>query len=220
MRLSLEMPVRQEQDYEVPALSREENKTFWLAEQQFNLNCFRLIYSALFVANLLFNAMLFVVHFETNLYSYIFFQGLNIALNTSVVFTFLPSIYLVSLFGLNLMRFFAKRFRHLQKRIDRLSAATKQVNNPKLTKLIHEHHCVYHDLIEMNEFFRDFVGVNFICFCAMGVLNTFTVISEPVNWKFRIFAITLGMFITSIAIPFVFANSVSVAVILTLNGFL
>lgn len=75
MRLTMEIPAKQEHDYEVAGFSREKNKKFWQQENLFNGHCFRLIYGALLVSNFLFNAMLFVVRFETDLYIYIFFQN-------------------------------------------------------------------------------------------------------------------------------------------------
>ena len=212
MRLSFELSTKQDQDYAAAGLSQAEK--FWLTENRLNLYCSRMIYFSLLVFSFFFNSMLLVVTFEVDLCTNIFFQTLNVAHTTFLVFTFLPSIYLVSLFVLNLMRFFVQRFRHIRKRIGRLNIATKQINR-KLARLIGEHNRAHFDLTQMNDLFRHFLGVNFICFGAVGVLGAFNMISESIDWKIKIYisTATFALYATSIAIPFRFANSVTNAVI-------
>ena len=67
----------------------------------------------------------------------------------------------------------------------------------------------------MNEFFRSFVGVNFVCFGAMSVPGSFNLINGSIDWEIKtyVFAVILAFYATSIVIPFGFANSVTGAVI-------
>lgn len=213
MKLTFEKRIDSEHGWRVAGLSRTENRKFWLTENRFNFYFYWVLYISLFIFSFFFNAMFFVIRFKIDLCTYILLQAINIAQFTFLVFTFLPQIYVVSLLILNLLRFFSKRFLYMKKKVERLTV-TKRVNNRKLARLIREHNCVHFDLIEMNLFFRPYLGVNFVCFCAMGVLSAFNLIHESIDWKIKVYlyAVTLGMYSTIIAIPFKFANSLTTAV--------
>lgn len=61
MKLTLELPVRSDNDYQVAGLSKEENKNFWQTENWVNRLWFRTINWYTVVLNLIFCAGLFLV---------------------------------------------------------------------------------------------------------------------------------------------------------------
>ena len=218
-KLSGEMPGKQ--NSRVPGISRAENEKFWQSEDQFTYRCSRAIYFSLFGFSFVYSAMLFMTDSQTDLCTYLLLQAINIAHFTFLVFKFLPSIYLTSLFFLNLMRFFVKRFRFIARKIKRLNAKIEPVPNRKLTRLLYDHNRVHLDLIEMNRFFRCFVGFSFLCLCAVGTMVSFILINEKIDWKGRalIFTGTFVLYIMTILIPFQFASFVTTEVTLDFELF-
>ena len=214
-KLSGEMPEKSELDKRVPGILREASEQFWRLEDQFNYRCSRAIYIFLFAFNFVFSAMLFVVDLQIDLCTYLLFQTINIAHYTFFYLTFAPSLCLTGLFLLNLTRFFVKRFRYITRKVERLNAKTEPISNRKLARLLYDHNRIHLDLIEMNRFFRPLVGTNFVCICAVGLLVAFLLISGSIDWKVKLcmFTSTLAVYVTTIAIPFKFANFVTTAVI-------
>src|SRR5699024_8304703 len=96
MKLTFEMPRRKDRYWRVAGLSRTENRSFWLRQNQFNYYFHRVLYAALIAFSFLYNLMFFAVLFKVDLYTKIFFQAINIAHCTFLVFHFLPQIYVVS----------------------------------------------------------------------------------------------------------------------------
>lgn len=199
----------------VAGLSRAENENFWQSEDHFNHQCCRTIKTFLIVLSFSYNAMYLLIRYEVDLCTYVLFTAIAMAHYTCFVYIFLLTIYMVSLFLLGIFCFFVRRFRYVRKRVERLNATYKPSHNRRLARLIYDHNRVHHDLIEMNSFFGNYVGVNAIGFGALGILATFVVIHESVDWKLKLFMATalLGMYATIIAIPFGFANCVTTAVI-------
>lgn len=218
MKLTFEMPRQNERYWRLAGVSRTENRTFWLTQNRFNYYFHRVLYASLIAFSFLYNLMFLKVSFEVDIYTKIFFQTINIVHCTFLVFHFLPQIYVVSVFvNMNLMRFFAKRFLCMRQKVERL-AATSPISNRKLVRLIRDHHRIQFELIKMNKMFSSYLGVNFSCFCAISVFATFNLINDTIDWKVKIYmyAVTLGMYLTAIAIPFTSANSITTAVRLIL----
>ena len=218
MELSCEIPANDLVD-RVAGLSRAEKEEFWRLENRFNTYCSRAMHLSLLIFSIPYNSLFFVVRFEVDLYIYLFLQAINVAHFTFLVFTFFPSVHILCLFNFNLMRFFTKRFYHIRKTVKRLNATTKQVDDRKLTRLLYAHNRIHFDLIEMNILFRCFIGVNFVCCCVLGVLAVFVAINETIDLKVKsyLYAVSLALFTTAIAVPFKFASSLTTAVMLSLS---
>lgn len=213
VRWTFEMPINDERDWRVAGLSRTENRRFWLRENRFNYYFYKIMNISMFVFNFFFTGTLFVVHFEIDIYTYIFVQAINSVHHIYFMHCFLSQVYIVSLMVLNLMRFFIKRFLCLKRKVERLNKV-RVVNNRRLTRIIREHNRVHFELIKMNEFFRSSLGVKFVCFCAIGALCASCMIHYSIDWKIKayVYSVILGMYITVIAIPFRFGNYVTTAV--------
>ena len=215
IKCTFEIPIHRDRDWQTPGLSRNKNREFWLNENRFNYYFFWTFYTSLFVFSFFYTIMLFVVPFEIDLFTYLLIQAINSAHYVYFILIYLSQVYVVSLFvNVNLTRFFVKRFVYLKNKVARLNVTSKRVNNQKLARLIDDHNRVHFELIKMNEFFRSYLGANFLCFCAIGVLSGFSLIHFPFNWKIKayILAVVLGLYFTVIVIPFKFANSVTTAV--------
>ena len=62
-----------------------------------------------------------------------------------------------------------------------MSKSSKPVNNRKLTRLIIEHNQVHHDLILINEFFKNYEGFSLISFFFLEITLSFTILDT--DWR-------------------------------------
>ena len=163
MRLTLELPAKPvDRDYKTVGLPRKANQAFWLDEDQFNYNWNSAINGLLFFFSLVVSVLLFIGPYDGPIDAgYLLLQTVHSAHVHLVFFSFLNSVYSLNLFFNQLLNFFAKKFRHLLKRVQRLNAAGR-VDQRKLAKLIYQFQVVNFELMEMNAFFSSFVGVSLI----------------------------------------------------------
>ena len=158
MKLTMELP---EGDHKVMGMSRLENRRFWICEDEFNSRCFGLMNFSIIFTSLLFTIQLFLVSelFEVDLFYYIAFQTINV-LNTNFYFwNFFHCIYMVSLLIIQCMWFLSTKFDNLLRKVQRLSVPkSKPLNNRKLAMLIVEFNKVQTELMETNDFFKNYLG--------------------------------------------------------------
>ena len=64
-----------------------------------------------------------------------------------------------------------------------LSKTAEQIDNRKLSRLIIEHNKVNYDLIQINDFFKFYVGFNLISFFAFGITGVFILLLD-IDWRF------------------------------------
>lgn len=158
MKLTYEMPVTSDADYEVVGLPREENRRFWEAEDDFNYRY--LAWGAtgcLVVICFVFDAQLFFVSFpDASLPFYALMQTINVLHNTLGVFAYLHGFYSPNTFLITIILFMTKKLRHIRKQLERMNVSlrTRQINNRKLATLVYEYHYVQMEITEMNNFFK------------------------------------------------------------------
>lgn len=157
MKLTYEMPVNSDDDYEVVGLPREENRRFWEAEDRFNYRYLGLVATGcLVVIAFVFDAQLFFVSFDIGLPLYALMQTINVLYNTFGVFSYLYGFYAPNIFLITIILFMTKKLRHIRKQVERMNVSlrTRQINNRKLTKLIYNYHHAQMEITEMNNFFK------------------------------------------------------------------
>ena len=72
--------------------------------------------------------------------------------------------------------------KHIARQVESMSRTPKPVNDRKLTRLIVEHNQVHHDLILINELFKNYVGYNLIATFGIEVTLSFVVLLDT-DWR-------------------------------------
>lgn len=114
--------------------------------------------------------------------TYILVQTFHICHTNHALFSFLHCFFSLNIFYATGMRFTTKRLRHIARQVQSLTQSSKSINNRKLSRLIIEHNQVHHDLIRINEFFRNFVGFNVISSFGLSVTMSFIVLLDT-DWR-------------------------------------
>lgn len=81
------------------------------------------------------------------------------------------------------MWFFSKKFELVGKRVERLSAwkSLDKKKTQKLTRLVIEYNRMHYDLIQINEFFRFYLGFNVISSLSCAINAAFVLLLD-IGW--------------------------------------
>lgn len=158
--LTNEIPAR---DQKVFGLSNGKSRQYWLAEERFNYYYYRAVNWAFFIGFSFVNLQYFLGDFDVPLVIFVLVQLINSFQNSHFAFGFLHAIYTGNLFFAQITRFMAKKFSAIGREVERMNAK-KKINRRKLANKIYEFNRVQYELLEMNLFFREFVGVNILHF--------------------------------------------------------
>lgn len=110
---------------------------------------------------------------------YIFFQAFHVVIVSYGLFSLIHCFYSLNLFYVTCMLFFTKRFRFIGREVERMSVSkSKPIDNRKLSRLIIEHNIVHYDLIQINDFFKSFVGFNLISYFTVIVPTMFALLLD------------------------------------------
>ena len=155
-----------DRNYKVAGLSRAKYRKFLEAEDRFLDLWSKTLNWCLLAFSFVYNALFFVIKFDVDVITYVLMQTINIAHTTYFVFTYLPSIYTVSIFYVSIMRLLSLKFNCLAEHVRSMNSTKKKklVDNRKLSTMIHHYNRVHLELIEMNEFFQAFSGCSFVHF--------------------------------------------------------
>lgn len=172
MSLTQEIPPKSNPNYRLVGLSAEENAKFWQTEDLINRIIYRLANCFLLFFSIIASGLLFIVRFEkVNLWFYLFMQTINVLHVACFFFCFYHSIYMVNILYISVVRILTKKFHAIAARAAQCNAARfKVVNNRRLFRLLYEHNRVSLELLEMNAFFCNFVGVNLVHLFGFVVL--------------------------------------------------
>lgn len=121
-----------------------------------------------------------------------------------------PAAYTINVFYIGLIKYFAKKLEHISKQLKKIDRSeVKQMNNRRLTRLIIAYNRVLFDLIEINRFFRYFIGWNSFFYFFFSIMLSFIAIScNDLRLEIALLMMVLVMFITTIGVPFTIANQV------------
>ena len=187
MKLTLELPVKSDSDYRVAGLSSMENKKFWVLENYVNRVWFLAMNWYMAIISLPFCSQLFFIKFEgIEMLStrYILFQVAHAVNACHGVFSFVHLIYSINLFYVTCMRFFSKRFERIGIRVLSLAASKTfdKKQNRDLTRLVIKYNKVHYDLIQINDFFKPFVGYNMIYCFGFSITLVFVELLD-IDWR-------------------------------------
>ena len=127
---------------------------------------------------------------------------------------FIFPAYTNNVFYICLIKFFAKRLSHISKRLEQMDwSAVKLVNNRKLAHLIIGYNRVLLDLIEINRFFRYFIGWNSLFYFFFSIMLAFVAIScNDLRLEIALMIMVIIMYFTTILVPYTICNQVPVQV--------
>lgn len=207
MVMSNEIPPQEERIGRVAGFSRRENSNFWMKEQNFNYYWYRVVSCLTLLLSPGFTVQLFMLHFDVNPLTYILVQAFNVFHCVYVVFHFFHSLYTTQLFCLQIIHFFCLKFKCIVSRLRYLNASgNSKLKNRRLARLIHQYNRVQLELIEANNFFKNFLGVNAVVFFFYALLMMFLVIFIDWTLRLAILSTLLGLSLTTIVVPFAFSN--------------
>ena len=153
MRISGELP----NESNVVGLRREEHLKFCKKERNFNFFWYRVVSCFTLGLCLMFCIPLLLLPFETSWCSYILVQAFNIFHLTFSIFYFLHSVYTTNIFVLQTIHLFSLKFKFIGRHLASLGA-TKKINNGRVARLIFEFNRIQLELLEVNTFFKNFLG--------------------------------------------------------------
>lgn len=207
-QITYEVPARSDADYAVLGLPIEENKRFWLKEAKFNQMYQSVSTFFLFNTCVLFSIQHYYSHqFDTNRFTNFLVLGLHIVHYFVYCFVFLHAVYTPNLFFVTLLLFFTKRFRNIADQLER--NLMKDLNNRNLNRQIFAFHNTIHDMGQMNDLFKAYVGFNLLhCFLFI-TLVTFVSIFVTTILKIAIYLVLLNMYAIVQVLPFHLANAVT-----------
>ena len=190
MKMTMEIPAA---DHDLVGISRADYKQFWTAEDEFNGRYIRVQNWFIVFTCLVFDIQLFMVSFDVDFVVYIAFQIFHALNGNFFTWNFLYTIYtgalvhpvifsqnqiqisyfnLVNVFYIECLLFMFKKFRHISQQVQGLGKA-KPVNNRSLARLIFEYNRMNAELVEFNDFFKDFLGHNVVHFFGLAVFLSF-----------------------------------------------
>ena len=194
-------------------LSRKEHLNFWNKERNFNFFGHRMISWFTLVVGLIYCVPLFLSRFDVPWVTYILVQTFNAFYCVYTVYSFQRSVYMTTIFALQTIRLFSLKFRSIGRRLALLDALEAKKCNNRLARLIHEFNRVQLELIETNDFFKNYLGFGMLSCFSMAILCMF--LSTFLDWFQRV-ALLSGIFVlylTTILVPFCFADCILVEVI-------
>ena len=209
MAISHEIPTKR--GHRTIGLSRKDDQIFWQKEQNFNCYWYYMLSGPNLMIGLVLSAQLFLFHFDVDNYTYVLVQALNVFHCTYMVFYFLHSLYTTNLFVLQTIHFFSVKFKNISRQLGRLNES-KKIHNKRIAILIGDYQQVQLELVEVNDFFKNFLGVNMVSYFFYSILMMF--LSIFIGWAVRLALLStvLVMFLTVIFVPFAFGNTLSIDV--------
>ena len=199
-------------NYEVIGLSKEENKKFWIKENEFFKKYLKFFNWLLAASCIVFNSHLFFVkaiNESVNIYALVLVNSIHAIHNLIFLRSIFHIFYSINIFYLILLNFLFKKFNYLIQKIEKLKSKPK-INNQKLSKLIHDINFVYLEVVKMNEYFAPIIGVNFTFYILVCVITTFGLLStDVVMFKTIQYLILIFLYILVIYLCSNWANSVS-----------
>ena len=116
---------------------------------------------------------------------YIVFQGFHLVHLFYSIFCYGHLFCTLNLFHITCMRYFVKRFKGIERRIESICSpqfSERVVDNRKLSKQIADLNRVHYDLIQINDFFKYQVGFNLLGFSGFEIAVVFLVLLD-IDWR-------------------------------------
>ena len=110
MKMTYEIPARTDEDYNVVGLSLEENKKFWLKEDEFNYQYNRLYKVLMITTSLILNSQHFFLIYEgVDVYAYVILTIIHIIHDSYFIFLIFHMIYTLNVFFITILLFYSQK---------------------------------------------------------------------------------------------------------------
>ena len=216
MKMTYEIPAKNEDDYKVIGLSQNMNKDFWSKEDAFNHRFNRVLSIFSIVVSLVFSVQLFIYPYDVHIY---IFVAVSI-IHTIHAWIFIHIMFHImntfNIFFLTMLNFFSLKFDYITEMIERLTRESNNINQD-LSQLIYEFNYVYFELIQIKMYFKYLTGFNLIHYFLVAVLATFAFIYVDLNVKIAGYLVLILLFIIVLYLPFQLSNKVTTQVSLFEN---
>ena len=211
MKMSYEIPAKNENDYKVIGLSQNMNKDFWSNEDAFNHRYNRLLVILSLIIALMFSFQLFFHRYNVNIYIFVIVTIIHQIHGWICFYLIFHILYTFNLFFVTMLSFFSLKFGYITEMIERLTSESNDINQD-LSQLIYEFNYVYFELIQINAYFKYLTGFNLIYYFLVAVLATFAFVYTDVNIKIVGYLVLCLLFIIVLYLPFQWANKVTTQV--------
>ena len=211
MKMSYEIPAKNEDDYKVIGLSQNMNKDFWSNEDAFNHRYNRLLVILSLIIALMFSFQLFFHRYNVNIYIFVIVTIIHLIHGWICFYLIFHILYTLNLFFVTMLSFFSLKFGYITEMIERLTGESNDINQD-LSQLIYEFNYVYFELIQINAYFKYLTGFNLIYYFLVAVLATFAFVYTDVNIKIVGYLVLCLLFIIVLYLPFQWANKVTTQV--------
>ena len=117
--------------------------------------------------------------------TYILVQSGHVIHTIHGMSSWIHCLYTINLFYVTCMRFFTTRFAHIRRRLERMSRLSgrfRRADIHELSRLVIDHNQVHHDLMLINEFFKCYLGFNFVWSFAVNVVTAFFMLLD-IGWR-------------------------------------
>ena len=218
MKMSYEIPAKNEDDYKVVGLSQNINKNFWSKEDAFNHRYSRVVGILSLITALAFCVQLFSSKYDVHIYIYVVVSIIHVIHLWFFIYLMFHIMYTFSIFFLTILNFFSLKFGYITEMIERLTSESNNINQD-LSLLIYEFNYVYFELIQINMYFKYLTGFNLVYFFFVAVMATFAFIYMELNIKIVGYLVLIFLFIFVLYLPFQWANNVTAQVSLFENLF-
>ena len=199
-------------NYEIVGLSTKEHEKFWIKENEFFKKYLKFFNWLVLVACIIYNAQLFLVNYlnkSVSIYTEILVYSIHILINSFCFRNLLQIYYTINILFLTLLNFLNKKFNYLTVKIEKLKNK-KQIDNRKLSKLIHDFNFVYLEMVKTNEYFSPIIGVNFTHYVLLAIFTTFSIsATDEIILQIPVYFVLMCLYVLIIYLCSNWSNSVS-----------
>ena len=163
-------------------------------------------------ASFVFPAQLFFVgklNKSVSIYTLILINSLHILNYGFYIRNLYHVFYTINILFLTLLNFLFKKFNYFIRQIVKLKSKP-QIDNRKLSKLIHDFNFVYLEMVKMNEYFSPIIGFNFTHYILLAIFATFAVLSSnEIVLQIPVYFLFMLLYVLIIYLCSNWSNSVS-----------
>ena len=216
MKMSYEIPAKNEDDYKVIGLSQNLTKDFWSKEDAFNHRYNRVLVILSLIFALLFSIQLLLNRYDVHIYIFVTVSIIHVVHGWIFFYLMSHIVYTFNIFFLIMLKFFSLKFGYITEMVERLTSDSNYINQD-LSRLIYEFNYVYFELIQINMYFKYLTGFNLVYYFFTAVLANFTFAYMDLNIKIVGYSVLILLFIFVLYLPFQWANTVIIQVSLFVN---
>ena len=208
--MTYEIPAKTDEDYDVVGLPRDENKHFWIKEDEFNYQYSRILNIFIVISGLIFSTQHFFFFSKgVNIYTYVIVSCIHALITIYFIFYFFQMIYTLNCYFVAVLIFFRKKFNYISKQLEHFPRESAKFNNRELSRLIYDFNYVYLELINLNNYFKKLSGVNLMHFflsitCAIFIF----LLNENVSIQIMGFTMCFFMNVAVLFFPSQYSNFV------------